>query len=141
MMHPKVLGKAVKPLLAIAGLMLAAAPAVAAETAPPVNIVFSADNATCAAWAKSAGNKAVRQHYEMWARGFVSGYNYANPARQVKVGAFPSGDDLSRYFDQYCKDNPQHSFVAGAIQLIEQLADASPPAKPAPARKATTPAK
>lgn len=126
-----------KTILVFAGTFLAVATAVAAQTAPPINIIFSADNAGCPAWTRSAGNKTLRQHYEMWARGFVSGHNYANPARQVKVGAFPSGDDLFQYFDQYCRDNPQQSFVAGAIQLVEQLADAPSPA--APARK--TPAK
>ncbi|MCE9642624.1 MAG: hypothetical protein K8S22_21100 [Betaproteobacteria bacterium] len=124
-----------KSIATIAALLLAAAAAMAAEPAPPINIIFSADNASCAAWTKSAGNKLIRQQYEMWARGFVSGHNYANPAQQVKVGAFPGGDDLYKYFDQYCRDNPQHTVVAAAIQLVEQLAAPAPAAKPAPARK------
>src|SRR5471032_2938031 len=109
-------------------MILATTPAVAAETAPPINIIFTADNAACAAWTKSAGNTPVRQHYEMWMRGFVSGHNYAYPSRQIKVGAFPGGDDLYQYFDQYCQDNPQQSFVSGAIQLVEQLAESAKPA-------------
>ena len=121
-----------KTLLLLAGLSMAAAAAVAAEPAQPVNIIFAADSATCAAWTKSASNPLIRKHYESWTRGFVSGHNYANPARQVKVGAFPGGDELYRYFDQYCRDNPQHTFVAGAIQLVEQLAAPAPSAKPAP---------
>jgi hypothetical protein len=125
----------VKAILTIGGALLAATAAIAAESAPPINIIFSADNAACAAWTKSAGNKLVRQQYEIWARGFVSGHNYADPARQVKVGAFPSGDELYQYFDQYCRDNPQQSFVAGAIQLVERLAESSTPAKPATAQK------
>jgi hypothetical protein len=120
----------------MAGMLLAAVTAMAAEPAPPINIIFSADNATCAAWTKSAGNKLVRQHYESWTRGFVSGHNYAAASRQVKVGAFPNGDELYRYFDQYCRDNPQQGFVGGAIQLVEQLAEPSAAAKPAAPRKA-----
>jgi hypothetical protein len=131
----------VKAIFILAGLVLAAAPALAADREPQINIIFSAENATCTAWLKSAGNKLVRQQYEIWARGFASGYNYATPARQVKVGAFPSGDDLYQYFDQYCRDHPQQSFVAGTIQLVEQLADAAAaPAKAAPARKPSVPA-
>jgi len=126
----------VKAILTIAGMILAAAPAMAAQTAPPVNIIFSADNATCAAWGKSAGNKLVRQQYEIWARGFVSGNNYAHPSRQVKVGAFPAGDELYQYFDQYCRDNPQQTFVGGAIQLVDQLTEPSAAAKPASSRQA-----
>ena len=124
----------------IAATVLASAAVIAADAAPPINIIFSAENASCAAWTKSAGNKLVRQQYEMWARGFVSGHNYANPAQQVKVGAFPGGEEFNQYFDQYCRDNPQHTFVAAAIQLVEQLA--APAAKPATTRKqpAKTPA-
>ena len=130
-----------KAIFILAGLALADAPALAADREPQINIIFSAENATCTAWSKSAGNKLVRQQYEIWARGFASGYNYATPARQVKVGAFPSGDDLYQYFDQYCRDHPQQSFVAGTIQLVEQLADAAAaPAKAAPARKPSVPA-
>ncbi len=130
-----------KSIATIAALLLAAAAATAAEPAPPINIIFSADNASCAAWAKWAGNKLIRQQYEMWARGFVSGHNYANPAQQVKVGAFPGGDDLYKYFDQYCRDNPQHTVVAAAIHLVEQLAAPAPAAKPAPAPERKQPAK
>ena len=130
-----------KAIYILAGLVFAAAPALAAGREPQINIIFSAENATCTAWSKSAGNKLVRQQYEIWARGFASGYNYATPTRQVKVGAFPSGDDLYHYFDQYCRDHPQQSFVAGTIQLVEQLADAAAaPAKAAPARKPSVPA-
>jgi hypothetical protein len=126
----------VKTIPIIVGALMTTCAALAAETAPPINIIFSADNAACAAWAKSAGNKLVRQQYEIWARGFVSGHNYAYPARQVKVGAFPAGDDLYKYFDKFCGDNPQQSFVAGVIQLVEQLAESAKTAKPATPQKA-----
>ena len=131
-----------KAIYILAGLVFAAAPTLAADREPQINIIFSAEHATCSAWTKSAGNKALRlQAYEVWARGFASGYNYATPLRQVKVEAFPSGDDFARYFDQFCRDHPQQSFVAGAIQLVEQLADAAAaPAKAAPARKPPVPA-
>jgi len=131
----------VKAIYILAGLVFAAAPTLAADREPQINIIFSAENATCTAWSKSAGNKLVRQQYEIWTRGFASGYNYATPPRQVKVGAFPTGDDLSHYFDQYSRHHPQQSFVAGTIQLVEQLADATAaPAKAAPARKPSVPA-
>ena len=129
-----------KAIPTLAGMILATASVFAAAREPQINIIFTAENATCTAWTKSAGNKLVRPHYEMWTRGFVSGYNYATPSRQIKVGAFPSGDDLYQYFDQYCRDHPQQSFVAGAIQLIEQLAEPTAPAKPATVRKPPAPA-
>lgn len=130
-----------KAIPILATMIIAGAPAFAAERDPQINILFSAENATCLAWTKSAGNKALRlQAYEVWARGFASGYNYASPRRQVKVEAFPSDDEFDRYFDQFCRDHPQQSFVAGAIQLIEQLAEANATAKPATVRKPPAPA-
>ena len=131
----------VKAIPIVAGMMLAAAPTLAAVPEPQINIIFSAEHATCTAWSKSASNKLVRQQYEIWARGFASGYNYATPSRQVKTGAFPSGDDLYAYFDQYCRERPQHSFVAAAIELVEQHADAPAAAPKKPAAKPPVPAK
>ena len=125
-----------KAISIIAAIALVTLPSIAAQPAPPINIVFTAENASCAAWTKSAGNRLVRAQYEFWARGFVSGHNYANPAHQVKVGAFPGGDELYQHFDQYCRDNPQQSFVAGVIQLVAQLRDSPAAAKSAPAKSA-----
>ena len=51
-----------KAIYILAGLVFAAAPALAADREPQINIIFSAENATCTAWSKSAGNKLVRQH-------------------------------------------------------------------------------
>jgi hypothetical protein len=128
-----------KAISFIMSMTLAAAPVLAADREPQINIIFSAENATCTAWTSSAGNKLVRQQYEIWARGFASGYNYATPARQVKVGVFPSGDEFNQYFDQYCREHPQQSFVAGAIELVEQLAAPGAPGRQAPAKKAPAP--
>ena len=58
-----------KAIYILAGLVFAAAPTLAADREPQINIIFSAENATCTAWSKSAGNKLVRQQYEIWARG------------------------------------------------------------------------
>ena len=115
-------------------LLVTLLPAIAAAQGQPVSI-FSFEDASCNAWLKSGGNKLLRAQYEFWIRGFVSGHNYANPPRQVAVGKFPGSDALYQYLDQYCRDNPNSSFVAGAIHLVEQLRDPAAPAKPAPAKK------
>ena len=123
-----------KAISIIAAMTLATLPAIAAQSAPPINVVFTAENASCAAWTKSANNRLVRAQYEFWARGFVSGHNYANPARQVQVGTFPAGDELYQHFDQYCRDHPQQSFVGGVMQLVAQLRDTAAPKKTAPGK-------
>ncbi len=128
-----------RALLGSAVLLAAMLPAAATGQEQQINM-FWGDDASCAAWAKSSGSKLIRAQYEFWVRGFVSGHNYAKPSQQVKVGQFPSGDELYRYLDQYCRDNPKSSFIGGAIQLVEQLSEpaAAPkkaPLKPAPAKK------
>lgn len=109
-------------------------PAIAVAQAQQVNI-FSFEDASCTAWIKTGGNKLVRAQYEFWIRGFASGHNYANPSLQVAVGKLPGGDALHQYLDQYCRDNPNSSFIAGAIHLVGQLREPAAPVKPAPARK------
>lgn len=123
------------PIAAAAIAALAAALPAAAQQ--QINILMFED-ATCAAWARTANNKLLRAQYEFWIRGFVSGHNYANPARQVAVGRLPGGDQLYAYLDEYCHDNPNSSFVGGAFRLVEQYREATPAPK-APAAKKDAP--
>lgn len=116
-------------------LLTTALPTPALAQDRQVNVIWFED-ASCTAWTKSAGNKAIRALYDSWIRGFVSGHNYASPSRQVAVGTFPASDPLYQYLDQYCHDNPKSSFVGGAISLVEELRATVAPAKSAPAKKA-----
>ena len=113
------------------------APAAALAQQQQVNIFFPFDNASCATWGKYAGNRAIRQQYEFWILGFVSGHNYANPSRQVPTGKLPVSDQLYGYLDEYCHDNPNSSVVGGAFRLIEQFRETTPAAKASaqPAKK------
>jgi hypothetical protein len=124
-----------KALLGAAALLALSLPASGATQGQQVN-VFTFEDVSCAAWDKSGGNKLLRAQYEFWVRGFVSGHNFANPSRQVKIGAFPGSDALYQYLDQFCRDNPSLSFVGGAFRLVEDLREPTPPSKPAPAKSA-----
>ena len=110
---------------------LALVPVIASAQSQQINILVFPDS-SCAAWSKSADNKLIRAHFESWIRGFVSGHNYANPARQVQTGKIPGGEQLYEYLDRYCVENPNSSFVGGAIRLVEQFRESTPP-KPAAA--------
>ena len=123
-----------KALLRIIVLLTALLPAIAAAQGQQVNI-FSFADSSCNAWLKTSGNKLVRAQYEFWMRGFVSGHNFANQSRQVAVGNFPAGDMMYLYLDDYCRDNPNSSYITGAIHLVEQLREPTAPAKPAPTKK------
>ncbi len=82
--------------------------------------VFSFDDISCAAWARSQGDPALRAVYGTWFRGFVSGYNFGNAANQVHLGALPEPAAVALYVDKFCRDNPGLSFVAAAIPLVQE---------------------
>lgn len=124
-----------KALLGAAALLALSLPVLAATQGPQIN-VFTFEDASCNAWSKSGSNMLLRAQYEFWVRGFVSGHNYANPSRQVKIGVFPGSDALYQYLDEYCRDNPTLSFIGGAIRLVDELREPVAPSKPAPAKRA-----
>lgn len=128
-----------KAFLRAPALLACLLPMVAAAQTQQVN-VFSFENTSCSAWSKTEGNKLLRAQYEFWIRGFVSGHNYANPARQVQIGTLPGSEQLYHFLDVYCKDNPSLSFVGGAIRLVEELREHVAPVKMTPARPAAKPA-
>lgn len=114
--------------------LVALLPVIAVAQSPQVTI-FSLTDSSCTAWAKSSGNKLIRAQYELWMRGFASGQNFGNPKLQVPAGKFPASDVLYQYLDQYCSENPNSSFIAGTIHLVEQIRQPTAPAKTAPAKK------
>lgn len=96
--------------------------------------VFSYADSSCGAWARSATSESARAQYMSWFRGFVTGYNFANPENQVAMGRMPDGDTLALYIDKYCRENPLNPFVSAAFKLVEELRQPSLPAKSKPKR-------
>jgi hypothetical protein len=119
-----------------ASLALAVLPPLAAAQSQQVN-VFTFEDASCSAWSKSAGNPGLRMQYESWLRGFVSGHNFANPANQVQIGAFPGSEQVRTYIDGYCRENPKLNFAGAGIRMVEELRTATAPARKTGASKST----
>lgn len=91
-----------------------------AQDAPDIAI-FSFEDISCAAWIRSHGDEILRAHYGAWFRGFVSGYNFGNPANQVLLGAMPDPAAVAAYVDKFCRNNPLLSFVAAAVPLVQEI--------------------
>jgi hypothetical protein len=91
-----------------------------AQDAPDIAI-FSFEDISCAAWTRSRGDELLRAQYGTWFRGFVSGYNFGNPANQVLLGAMPDPPAVAAYIDRFCRDNPLLTFVAGAVPLVQEI--------------------
>lgn len=91
-----------------------------AQDAPDISI-FSFDDISCAVWTRSQGDEISRARYGTWFRGFVSGYNFGNPANQVLLGAMPDPAAVAAYVDRFCRDNPLLSFIAAAVPLVQEI--------------------
>ena len=90
-----------------------------AQDAPDIAI-FSFEDISCAAWTRSRGDEIVRVRYGTWFRGFVSGYNFGNPANQVLLGVMPDPAAVAAYVDKFCRDNPSLSFIGAAVPLVQE---------------------
>jgi len=61
--------------------------------------LFSFEDTSCGAWARSQPDEVVRAQYLHWFSGFVSGYNFGNPSNQVPLSAMPNPDTVALYVD------------------------------------------
>lgn len=84
--------------------------------------MLSFADTSCGTWAASASNPNARAQYYYWFRGFVTGFNYSNPSRQISAERMPSQETMELYVDKYCRDNPLNPFVSAGIQLVKELA-------------------
>jgi hypothetical protein len=89
----------------------------------PKVAVMSFQDTSCGAWSKSTGDEFTRAQYHSWFRGFVSGYNFGNPAQQVALGRMPDSDTLNLYVDKYCRENPLQPFTFAAFTLVREIRD------------------
>jgi hypothetical protein len=84
--------------------------------------VHGFDDMSCGAWAKSAHqHEVVRAQYIYWIRGFVSGYNFGVPTKQVDLGQMPNNETVALYVDKYCREKPLNPFVGAVFDLVKEL--------------------
>ena len=95
-------------------------PTVVAQTTQKTFAIVSFEDTSCGAWIKSQSSVSARQVYLYWFRGFVSGYNYGNPAYQVPLAAMPDPETPTLYIDKFCRDKPLLPFINAAFNLVEE---------------------
>ncbi len=88
--------------------------------APPIAVSGFADM-SCGAWISSSNDPSGRIQYLAWLRGFISGVNYSDRQKQIKIEKLPSNETLILYVDKYCRDNPLSNFPGAAFKLVEEL--------------------
>jgi hypothetical protein len=97
--------------------------------------LFSFEDTSCGAWARSQPDEVVRAQYLHWFSGFVSGYNFGNPSNQVPLSAMPNPDTVALYVDKFCRENPLLPFVSAAFQLVRDTRERQNSSKGSPSRK------
>ena len=108
------MSKLVPPLL---GILLAAALAPTLASAAPVKIV-GFDDMSCSAWIKSKDDAELRGNYLAWARGVLTGHNYANQSQQVSA---VSNGTVENFINRYCVEKPSGDISEAAFRMADRF--------------------
>lgn len=92
-------------------------------------MVFNYQDSSCGAWVNSLDNHIVREHYNSWFRGFVSGYNFGSPDKLIESNKMPNKETLFLFIDKFCRENPLKQFTSAAFDLVKDLQEQETPKK------------
>ncbi|MDD2743310.1 MAG: hypothetical protein PHV02_13640 [Rhodocyclaceae bacterium] len=92
-------------------------------SAAPLN-VLGLDDMSCAAWAKSKDDPDQRQLYLAWARGALSGHNYAMQSQQVSVVSIGT---VELNINRYCSKNPKGLLSDAVFRMSDQFSGRNEP--------------
>lgn len=98
--------------------------AIAPEAAVAQGRLLGFDDNSCQAWVKSKDDPEARQEYVSWARGFLSGHNYANQKQQVSD---VSRSTIEMFIERFCRDKPTGMFTDAVYRMSDQYAGRSAP--------------
>jgi hypothetical protein len=79
---------------------------------------------SCVAWQASKDDMEQREAYVAWARGFLSGHNYANPKQQVSE---VSRWTVELYIERFCREKPKGQFTDAAYRMSDQYSGRGAP--------------
>ena len=94
----------------------------AAVAAPPKLLGF--DDDSCAAWKQSQDDADQRRTYVAWARGFLSGHNYAYQRQQVTD---VSDSRVAMFIERYCREKPTARFTDAVYRMSDQYSGRNAP--------------
>lgn len=79
---------------------------------------------SCQAWSSSKADPEERQKYLAWARGFLTGHNYANQRQQVTD---VSSGTIESYADRYCREHAKASFTDAMFRMSDEFSGRGAP--------------
>ena len=111
-MHHSKLYRGLLIIVLNAGILAATPSAVGG----PIKLLGLADM-SCVAWKGTRNDPERREPYLQWVRGFLSGHNYANQARQV---AEVSTGTVEAFVDRYCAEHAAATVPEAAMRMSDQ---------------------
>ncbi len=88
--------------------------------------VLGFDDMTCAAWNRSKDDSDLRKSYILWARGVLTGHNYALQNQQVST---ISSGTIELNINHYCSKNPSGLFSDATFRLSDEFSGRNQPIK------------
>jgi hypothetical protein len=82
------------------------------------------DDNSCQAWIGSKDDSERREEYISWARGFLSGHNYANQKQPVSD---VSRGTVEKFIERFCRDNPSAQFTEAIYRMSDQYSGRGKP--------------
>ena len=86
--------------------------------------VLGFDDNSCAAWQAAAADPDQRAAQVAWARGFLSGHNYANQKQQVSD---VSRSTVEMFIERFCRDKPAAQFTEAVYRMSDQYSGRGAP--------------
>ena len=82
------------------------------------------DDMSCLTWNASKQDPDQRHIYLAWARGFLSGHNYANQRQQVTD---VSNGTIEGYANRFCRENAKLSFADAIYRMSDEFSGRGAP--------------
>ena len=81
--------------------------------------IVGAGSQSCKAWTNRKKNPVVKEAFESWVMGFVSGLNVSGDREIVGGGEFSA---IVAWMDRRCSSNPSDQIGVAALDLAMELA-------------------
>jgi hypothetical protein len=79
--------------------------------------ILGFEDASCQTWTQSKADPEQRAVFLAWARGFLSGHNYANQRQQVTD---VSRSTVELYIERFCREKPKAQFIDGVFKMSDE---------------------
>jgi hypothetical protein len=104
--------------MSVFALLLGAPTAMSDAAALPEITTVGAGGDTCRQWTEAIKEPSARYQYRQWVFGFISGYNWRDPSKQISP---PDTTAVVSWVDNFCQANPEVPIYAAAAHMGRKM--------------------